>query len=61
MHILWPNGVKYENVFLFLTDAAPYNMVKARGSILTAFSPKPVHLTCLVHGFRRVSETIRFD
>ncbi|KAL4120732.1 hypothetical protein QTP88_013368 [Uroleucon formosanum] len=28
MNLLWPNGVKYEKVFLFLTDAAPY-MVKA--------------------------------
>ncbi|KAL4107434.1 hypothetical protein QTP88_017776 [Uroleucon formosanum] len=57
MNLLWPNGVKYENVFLFLTDAASY-MVKA-GSILTAFFPKLVHLTCLVHGFHRVSVTIR--
>jgi len=57
MNLLWPNGVKYENVFLFLTDAAPY-MVKA-GNMLTAFFPKLVHLTCLVHGFHRVSETIR--
>jgi hypothetical protein len=38
MNLLWPNGVKYENVLLFLTDAAPY-MVKS-GSILTAFFPK---------------------
>jgi len=28
MNLLWPNGVKYENVFLFFTDTAPY-MVKA--------------------------------
>ena len=24
MHILWPRGVKYDNVLLLLTDAAPY-------------------------------------
>jgi len=24
MNLLWPDGVQYENVFLFLTDAAPY-------------------------------------
>ncbi|KAF0721011.1 DUF659 domain-containing protein, partial [Aphis craccivora] len=41
MNLLWLNGVKYENVFLFLIrDAAPY-MVKA-GNKLTAFSPKLV-------------------
>jgi len=28
---------------------------------LTAFSPKLAHLTCLVHGFHRVSETIRYN
>jgi len=59
MNLLWPNGMKYKNVFLFLIDAAPY-MVKA-SSILTGYFPKLVHLTCLAHGFYRVSETIRYN
>lgn len=57
MNLLWLNGVKYENVFLFLTDAALY-MVKA-SSILTVFFPKLVNFTCLAHGFHRISKTIR--
>lgn len=59
--ILWTyygqNGVKYENVFLVLTDPAAF-IVKA-GSILIEFSPKLVHITRLAHDFHRVSETIR--
>ncbi|KAL4126245.1 hypothetical protein QTP88_010470 [Uroleucon formosanum] len=57
MNLLWPEGVKYENVFLFLSDAAPY-MCKA-GNVLNAFFPKLIHVTCLAHGFHRVAETIR--
>lgn len=57
MNLLWPEGVKYENVFLFLSDAAPY-MCKA-GNVLNEFFPKLIHVTCLAHGFHRVVETIR--
>jgi hypothetical protein len=57
MNLLWTEGVKYENVFLFLSDAAPY-MCKA-GNVLNAFFPKLIHVTCLAHGFHRVAETIR--
>lgn len=57
MNLLWPEGVKYENVFLFLSDTAPY-MFKA-GNVLNAFFPKLIHVTCLAHGFHRVAETIR--
>ena len=28
MFLLWPNGIKFEDVLLFVTDAAPY-IVKA--------------------------------
>lgn len=54
--LLWSNDLKYKNVFLFITDFAPY-MVKA-DSIWTAFFPKLLHFTCLAHGFHLVSETI---
>jgi len=43
INLLLQNGVKYENVYLFLTYAAFY-MVKS-GSILTTFFPKQVNLT----------------
>jgi len=59
MGVLWPNGIIHNNVLLLLTDAAPY-MVKA-GKVLDTFYPRMVHLTCLVHGFHRVAETIRFQ
>ncbi|KAE9536129.1 hypothetical protein AGLY_007352 [Aphis glycines] len=57
MSLLWPNGVKHENVLLFLTDAAPY-MVKSAVAI-NVFYPKMIHLTCLAHGLHRIGETIR--
>jgi hypothetical protein len=47
----------YENVLLFVSDAAPY-MIKA-GNALNAFFPKMIHLTCLAHAFHRITETIR--
>lgn len=53
------SGVKYENVLLFVTDAAPY-MVKAADS-LTVLFPNLIHLTCLAHGIHRVCETIRAE
>lgn len=57
MNFLWSNGVKYEYTFVLFTDGMPYT-VKA-SSVSTAFFPKLLHLTCLAHNFRRVSETIR--
>ncbi|KAL4153161.1 hypothetical protein QTP88_000994 [Uroleucon formosanum] len=35
-------------------------MCKA-GEVLDTFYPRIIHLTCLVHGFHRISETIRFQ
>ena len=57
MHILWPHGVKYDNVLLLLTDAAPY-MIKA-GEELSVSYPKMIHVTCVAHAQHRVIETIR--
>lgn len=59
MSLLWPNGVNHENVLLFVSDVDPY-MVKA-GKALDIFYPKLIHLTCLMHGFHRVTETIRAE
>ncbi|KAL4126218.1 hypothetical protein QTP88_010444 [Uroleucon formosanum] len=36
MNLLWPEGVKYENLFLFLSDAAPY-MCKAENKNFLLF------------------------
>ncbi|KRX35235.1 hypothetical protein T05_7684 [Trichinella murrelli] len=55
--VLWPEGIRYENVLLFVTDAAPY-MKKAAGALKVLF-PNMLHLTCLAHGLHRIAEHIR--
>ncbi|KAE9522401.1 hypothetical protein AGLY_017232 [Aphis glycines] len=57
MFTLWPNGIRHDDVLLFLSDAAPY-MVKAASTIKVLYS-KMVHITCLAHGIHRVAENIR--
>ncbi|KAL4154240.1 hypothetical protein QTP88_002065 [Uroleucon formosanum] len=57
MFILWPNGIRHDDVLLILSDAAPY-MVKAASTIKVLYS-KIVHITCQAHGIHRVAETIR--
>lgn len=59
LNILWPNDIKYNKVFLFLTDAAPY-MVKTANT-LTVLFPNMIHVTCVAHGLHRVCETIRLE
>lgn len=59
MEILWPGGILHNNVYLFLSDAAPY-MVKA-GKSIKVFYPKIIHVTCIAHGFHRVAEFIRSE
>jgi len=60
MGVWWPNGMLHNNVLLLLTDTAPYMCMCKAGKMLDTFYPRMVHLTCLVHGFHRVAETIRF-
>lgn len=57
MVLLWPEGVRHDDVLLFVTDAAPY-IVKA-GKAIKAFYSRMVHVTCLAHAFHRVAEEIR--
>ena len=57
MFLLWPEGIRYDDVLLFVTDAAPY-IVKA-GKAVQAFYPKMVDITCLAHDLHRVAEEIR--
>lgn len=57
LHILWPQGIKYDNILLFLSDAAPY-MIKAGKGIKIMYS-KMKHISCLARGLHRVVEEIR--
>lgn len=57
MAILWPDGIQYNKVLLFVTDAAPY-MIKA-GAGLQVLYEKMIHLTCLAHAMHRVAEKVR--
>ena len=57
MSLVWPLGIHYDDVMLFVTDAAPY-MVKAAKEIQIRYT-KMVHVTCLAHGLHRVADTIR--
>jgi hypothetical protein len=59
LKILWPDSVQYDNVLLFLTDAAPY-MVSAGKSLKCSFS-KMIHFTCMAHSLNRVAETVRLS
>lgn len=55
--ILWLDGIQYDNVLLFLSDAAPY-MVKY-SQTLNALYSKMIHVTCTAHGLHRVAEQVR--
>lgn len=57
LFLLWPEGLRRDDVLLFITDAAPY-MVKAARS-LDIFYTNMIHLTCLAHGLHRIAEEIR--
>lgn len=59
MNLIWPSGIKYDNVLLFVSDAAPY-MIKA-GKAIRIFYPKMIHVTCMAHGLHRLAETVRTE
>ncbi|KAL4084278.1 hypothetical protein QTP88_028103 [Uroleucon formosanum] len=56
MHILWPEGVRHNDVLLYLSDAAPY-IVKS-GNAIKIFYPKVIHVTCIIHGLHHIAEKI---
>lgn len=60
MGVLWPDGIKYSNVLLLVTDAAKY-MVKTGNALKKSTYGKLVHLTCAAHGLHRVAESIRMN
>lgn len=57
MFLLWPEGIKQDDVLFFLTDTAPH-MLGAANSLKALYS-KMVHVTCLVHGLHKVCEEVR--
>ena len=57
LKLLWPDGIKYDNVLLLITDSASY-MIKS-GTTLKGIFAHMIHLTCLAHGLHRISETIQ--
>jgi len=54
--ILWPEGIQYLKVLLFLSDAAAY--MKLAGKTLRNIFPKLIHLTCMAHALHNVCEKI---
>jgi len=54
--LLWPNGIRHNDVLLFLSDAAPY--MKKAGDTIKVLYPKIIHVTCLAHGLHRVAEEV---
>lgn len=59
MFLLWSNGIRNNNVLLFLSDAAPY--MKKAGDTIKVLYPKIIHVTCLAHGLHRVAEEVKFS
>ena len=56
MHILWGNGVKHNDVLLFVSDAAPY--MKEAGDCIKALYPKLIHMTFLAHTLHNACEEV---
>ena len=57
LSILWLDGIRHDDVLLFLSDATPY-MIKC-GKSLNAQYCKIVHVTCAAHALHSVSEEVR--
>lgn len=57
--VLWPNGIRYEQVRLFVTDAAPYMKKAAKG--LHVLFPNMIHITCAAHGLHNAADFIRLQ
>lgn len=55
--MLWPAGIRYNQVWLFLTDQASYMLTA--GEKLKDLYPNMKHVTCIVHSLHRVCEHIR--
>ena len=54
LNILWPDGIKYNQFLLLVTDAAPY--MGCAGQTLCGTYPKLTHITCVAHGLHNVCD-----
>jgi len=52
---LWGNGIKHNNVLLFVSDAAPY--MKKAGDYIKALYSKLIHVS-LAHALHNVCEEV---
>lgn len=57
--LLWPNGIRRDDIFLFITDATPH-MIKA-GKVLGIQYTKMIHTTCLARILNCFAENIRYN
>lgn len=57
MNISWPEGIKLDDVLLFLSDSAPY-MVKSEDAVKNLYL-KIIHVICLAYAFYRAAEIVR--
>lgn len=53
------DDLKYDDFWLFLTDAAAYCLKAGTG--LKALFPNLMHCTCLCHALNRVAEKVRYE
>jgi len=56
MNILWPEGVKYNDVLFFLTFSVHY-MVKSSNAIRNIYLTI-IHVTCLAYAVHRVAKIV---
>lgn len=54
---LWSDGIRHDNVLLFLSDAAPY--MKKAGRSFKVFYSKMIHVTCAAYGLYRIAKQVR--
>ena len=55
--LLWPDGIKYDKVLLYISDAA-LCMEKSYKSLKLTF-PKVLNVNCMAHNIHHLCETIR--
>jgi len=56
---LWPEGIKYDRVWMVLTDQASY-MLSAFSNLKAMYSSLR-HVTCIAHALHRVCEAVRVE
>lgn len=57
LHILWCQGIKHDNILLFLSGSALYTIKADKSIKITYFEME--HVNCLTHGLYRIAEEIQ--